>query len=153
VKRHAERSTHARRGATAVAAGLFGCAALCGSILLAAATPAVASGSVPNSSPWTIDWGAGITFGAVDNVGPHAIADCTIASVAAIEQVFEHQPTPPNPRPYVAAYDALARAGGESPGPNAGLVPSAVLAAWRKTGIAGSKISEAAPLPVSQSRV
>nr|MDA8292323.1 hypothetical protein [Actinomycetota bacterium] len=91
----------------------------------------------------SVDWAAGMTFGPVANVGPGAVADCTLAAVADVEQVLARETEPIDPTPFVAAYDALARAAGEVPGPRSGLRPADVLAAWRAGEIAGTKVRAA----------
>jgi len=106
---------------------------------VAAATAATAHRASASVTPPSVDWGAGMTFGAVGNVGPGAVADCAIAAVADIEQVLARSSAPPDPSPYLAAYDALVRAAGGVPGPQAGLAPSSVLSAWQGRGIAGTR--------------
>jgi hypothetical protein len=102
------------------------------------AVPAVAGASGQRSvSPATVDWASGVTFGPVGNVGPGALADCAIAAVADIEQVFAQEILPPDPAPYINAYEALAQEEGQQPGPTGSLATSDVLATWKSNGIAG----------------
>jgi hypothetical protein len=124
-----------------------------GAIVAAPAAGASTAATATAQGPWSVDWAAGITFGTIGNVGPHAVADCAIATVADIEQVIKHKATPPDPAPYLAVYRSLARAEGEAPSSDAGLVPSAVLTRWRTTGIAGSRISSAAPITSTPARI
>lgn len=123
-------------GAVALVVGA-GVASLAPSTIAGATTSGAPGSAAPQAS---IDWATGMSFGPVANVGRGAVADCTLAAVADIEQVFSRQDSPIDPTPYVAAYDALARAAGERPGPAAGLRPADVVSAWQRGAIAGSRV-------------
>lgn len=123
--------------------GLVGGRAAIGSVALlvvaaAALLPGTSARAATSPLPASVDWAQGLSFGPVGNVGAGAVADCAVAAVADIEQVLLRRPEPADPAPYLAAYGALARASGETPGPTAGLRPSDVLATWRTRGIAGT---------------
>ncbi|MCU1495346.1 MAG: hypothetical protein JWO62_3110 [Acidimicrobiaceae bacterium] len=136
--------------ATAPALARAQSAAAAGARSASAATPHSTSNG---TDTWAVNWANGITFGTVDNVGPGAVADCTVATVADLEQIFTHSPVPPSPAPYVAAYEVLARAEGEVPGTNAGLLPADVLRVWRTSGIAGTRVAVVAATAVGRARL
>ncbi len=111
------------------------------------------SGSVGTSPATTIDWARGTVFGSVGNAGADAVADCAVAAVADIEQILQGRTTPIDPAPFLAAYAALARSAGESPGPSATIPPWLVLRAWHAPGIAGTRIAPALPVAPGRARL
>jgi hypothetical protein len=106
-----------------------------------------AAGAVPTTT--SVNWATGLTFGTVGNAGPGAVADCAVAAVADIEQILSLTATPPDPAPYLTAYDELLAAARQAPGATAGLVPASVLARWETAGIAGTRIRSATRTSVS----
>jgi len=110
--------------------------------------------SVPgNYHPW-IYWVRG-NVSSYGNIGPSAVADCTVATAADLEQIFDGKTNPFPTSPWVSAYAALlaAEQPGTAPGPNAGLYINDVLTAWSTTGIAGTRIQAARPISLAKASV
>jgi hypothetical protein len=91
----------------------------------------------------TIDWTAGRTLGTFDNVGAHAVADCTIAAAADYEQIVQDSRTPLNAGPWLAEYTSLVTSAGETPGPKTGVFPAALFRAWKRPNQTGTRIATA----------
>jgi hypothetical protein len=96
----------------------------------------------PEFTP-TIDWAAGRTLGTFDNVGAHAVADCTIAAAADYEQIIQGSRTPLNAGPWLAEYTSLVTSAGETPGPKSGVFPSALFRAWKRPNQTRTRIATA----------
>jgi hypothetical protein len=113
-----------------------------------------ASAFAPTSAPGTAYWLHGVP-GTYGNTGAGAVADCTVAAAADLEQIFTRSPEPLAPGPWIAAYDALlaAEQPGVSPGPSAGLAVAPVLATWAGPGIAGTRIASARALGLGQASI
>lgn len=93
-----------------------------------------------------VDLAAGHTFAPYDNTGPTALEDCTLAAAADwIEATFD---TAPSPQVIVAAYGAAEDtydAGGDL-----GLTASQLFAFWRDVGIAGTRLTSTASVPLDE---
>ncbi len=113
-----------------------------------------ASAFAPTSGPGTAYWLLGVP-GTYGNTGAGAVADCTVAAAADLEQIFTRSPEPLRAGPWIAAYDALlsAQQPGVPPGSAAGLSVASVLAAWQGPGIAGTRIASARPLGLGKASV
>jgi hypothetical protein len=99
-------------------------------------------------------WASG-TPGSYGNTGTGAVADCTVAAAADLEQIFTHSARPLPAAPWIDAYTAMlaAQDPGQSPGPDAPLAVPAVLATWQSTGIAGTRVAAVSSVALGQSSI
>lgn len=105
-----------------------------------------ASATVAVVLPAPVDLAAGHDFAAYGNTGPGALEDCTFA--AAADWVEATYGTIPDPAQVVASYRAAESAVGG--GHDVGLTTSQLFSYWQRSGIAGTTLTSAQPVVLSE---